>query len=330
MGNQQSRNGLQFCTSTEALATRFMVDKDFRIKYYPSQTKNTDFSKLSLQQRIKLCYKIDEFCSANEEKGYEESVIPVGHQNRMRDFNRQQQTQEELMGNPLKMHEFKIEKSIETHVDLEVKTEQERDACFAIMNGNLSSSLSTQLAPSETSSFPDETVCLKKYIDGNNNKIFNGISGKIFVRDDNQIVYSDYDGKKHCATYSKNNIEKCFPYGICFGGLIKTIWLTDEMERDMCFNQMLRIEKVGLDKEKKKTFKGLYGSVVIAADHEIIFTSLIGERITCLWDDEIRLVFPLGISGGGLARTIWFKEVDAMEDCFSAMKEKSKNRRPCK
>jgi len=52
------------------------------------------------------------------------------------------------------------------------------------------------------------------------------------------VVYTDIDGEKHRVNYSKYKIDKCFPHGICFGGIPRTIWLKDETERDLCFMLM--------------------------------------------------------------------------------------------
>jgi len=168
-------------------------------------------------------------------------------------------------------------------------------------------------------------ILLKHDINNSSIKVFAGITGKVCVDKDSQVHYSDYKGGEYCVRYTKNEIKKCFPYGICFGGLTKTIWLTNEMERDMCFACMQGIDDIGLEEKKEKTFAGLYGRVVLTLDKKVIFTSLIGERLFSCWDDQIRRVFPMGIRGGGLLKTIWFREMEDLENCFFAMKQMLKN-----
>jgi len=199
---------------------------------------------------------------------------------------------------------------------------EERDACFAQMTGNHSTSHAATTAKPEPHNVPYDTISSKK--DSSSIKVFTGISGKVYVDKDNHVEYTDYNGEKYCVGYIKNEIIKCFPNGICYGGLKKTIWLTSKVERDTCFAVMTG-EELDLEKQNEKTFPGLYGRVVLKADSKVIFTSLIGERITSDYDDEVRRVFPMGLRGGGLLKTIWFREMEDLEDCLCAMKQMLKN-----
>jgi len=234
------------------------------------------------------------------------------------------------------------------------KDVRDRDACFDKMTGDLPPSYVEKISnPAKYSlSITRE---------------FNGINGyKIVVHPDSRVFYYDIDGEKYSARYNRYKISKCFPHGICFGGLPKTIWLKDESERDRChvFMQMNREteeieepseekaliqsleekaltrkaddtkqrldEKVKDEREseenvpaEKKIFRGLYGNVVLKANHhEVEYTSLMGDRVSVVWYDPlmIRKVFPMGITDGGLTSTIWFSEMEDMENCLGAMK----------
>jgi len=154
-----------------------------------------------------------------------------------------------------------------------------------------------------------------KLTDDDQMKIFEGLNNtQVIVHAENLVLYTDLNKKKHCVTYNKRYIKKCFPKGICFGGLPKVIWFKNAMERDLCFMLM----QWNLDDETKPTAHeptvqnctGLYGSIVLHSDSQIEYTSLVGDRIKCFYEpSEILETFPMGISYGNLPKTIWFQEV---------------------
>jgi len=368
MGNQHSRDGPLLCSTTpHPLATRFMVDKDFRVDYITTKTRNTEVMRLTKQRQL-----------------------PVVHQQRMRDSCSQQQKQEESVEisakgpdmskilkinlqyhvEPVEVNEKKIGKvsvfeglfgdvsvlpcEFVNYTDsvgnvfrekydsekvqktfpmgisfgglsksLWFKAVEERDVCFDTMTGIHPPSYADVMANPEKYNVPEWVVHSEKDDDSCNIKVFDGIQGNdVVVYKDKHVDYTDLDGVKHSVSYNPRNIQKCFPHGICFGGLDRTIWLTDEIERDLCFMLMQFIGEVKHEKEEEKTFPGLYGSVILK-ENQVTFTSLVGERITAEWYDakSICRVFPMGISGGGLPHSIWFKEMSEMEDCFKAMEQ---------
>jgi len=198
------------------------------------------------------------------------------------------------------------------------KNIDDRDACFDTMIGDLPPSYDEVMANPEKYNIPDCLIPPKKKKNSCNFTVFDGIQGNdVVVYKGNHVKYTDLDGVKHSVSYKRDYIKKCFPHGICFGGLDRTIWLSDEIERDLCFMLM---QVVGEKKEKEETFPGLYGTVVLR-DSEVSFTSLVGERIQGAWynSKSIQRVFPMGISGGGLPHAIWFKEMGDLENCFKAM-----------
>jgi len=164
-------------------------------------------------------------------------------------------------------------------------------------------------------------------VDDDNMKVFEGINGtNVIVHSDNIVLYTDINKKKHCVTYNKHNIRKCFPKGICFGDLPKAIWFTDEMERDLCFMLMqwnMEDESNAIpEKSSSQRFVGLYGNVVLHADSQIEFTSLTGEHFKCFYEpSDISEIFPQGISYGRLPKTIWFRDVAERKKCIKAMRE---------
>lgn len=164
-------------------------------------------------------------------------------------------------------------------------------------------------------------------VDDDNMKVFDGINGtNVIVHSDNIVLYTDINKKKHCIAYNKHNIRKCFPNGICYGGLPKAIWFTNEMERDLCFMLMqwnMEDESNAIPEESSaQRFTGLYGNVVLHADSQIEFTSLTGDHFKCFYEpSDIREIFPLGISYGRLPKTIWFRDVAEIKKCMEAMRK---------
>lgn len=372
MGNQQSHGGPQFCSiRPNPLATRFMVDKDFRVNYTSFKTQNTESMRLTEQRQL-----------------------GVVRQQRMPDSGRQQQVQEEsidmLLRGPVTLKKPTINMQVKEEPDAWVwvdakeiskacvfegifgtisltangfvqytdinatdffekyesdtiqktfpmgisfgglskslwfKNGDERDECFEIMAKNLPHFYASVIANPENYNVPGWLIPPKKNEDSSSMKVFDGIQGNdVVVYQNDTVQYTDLDGIKHSVVYKRHAIQKCFPQGICFGGLDRVIWLTDEIERDLCFTFMQVTGEFKEEKEEVITFPGLYGSVVLK-EEKLNFTSLVGERITAVCYDpkSIYRVFPLGISGGGLPYSIWFKDINFMENCFNAMEQK--------
>jgi len=196
---------------------------------------------------------------------------------------------------------------------------EERDACFGIMTKDFPPCTAAMSNPSHHS------VPNMKYKEAKDVKEFDGLQGDVFVHQDGCVVYTDLNGEQHFVNYANDKIQKCFPNGICFGGLPKAIWLKDNTERDQCYKQMQLVGQSVEEEEKtvEKTFPGLYGNVTLRSFSEVKFTSLAGAQVTAVRYDTkmIRRVFPMGISGGGLPSTIWFREMEDREDCINAMME---------
>jgi len=158
-----------------------------------------------------------------------------------------------------------------------------------------------------------------------NIKVFDGLKGRnVIVHADNIVLYTDINGEKYCVEYDPNEIKKCFPCGITWGGLPKSIWFNDGVERDLCF-ELMKWNKEESEKmeetTKKEVFQGLYGNVSILPDSQIEYTSLTGAKITTYFEpDEIAEVFPLGISYGRLPKTVWFTDPSMRTKCLETMR----------
>jgi len=368
MGNQQSRDGPLLCTTTpHPLATRFMVDKDFRVDYITTKTRNTEVMRLTKQRQLRVVHQQRMRDSWSQQQKQEESVeiSPKGPDMlKMPKINLEYHVEPEKVsekesgkvsvfeglfgdvsvlysevvnytdsvGNVFheKYDSEKIQKTFPMGISfgglsksLWFKAVEERDACFDNMTGIQPPSYAEVMANPEKYNIPEWMLHSEKDDDSCNIKVFDGIQGNdVVVYKDKHVDYTDLDGVKHSVSYNRHHIQKCFPHGICFGGLPRTVWLTDEIERDLCFMLMQFIGHVKHEKDDEKTFPGLYGSVILK-DNQVSFTSLVGERITAEWYDakSIYRVFPMGISGGGLPNSIWFKEMSDMEDCFEAMEQ---------
>jgi len=165
--------------------------------------------------------------------------------------------------------------------------------------------------------------------DDDDMKVFEGLNEtNVIVHSDNLVLYTDLDKNKHCVSYSNRSIEKCFPKGIRSGGLPRTIWFSDEMERDLCFMLMQwnmneeDIDGTPLESPTQK-YNGLYGGVVLHPDSQIGYTSITGDNIKCFYEpNDIVETFPKGISYGRLPKTIWFREVEERKKCIEAMRRK--------
>jgi len=164
--------------------------------------------------------------------------------------------------------------------------------------------------------------------DDDNIKIFEGLNKtNVIVHSGNVVLYTDLNKNKHCVGYNKRYIKKCFPKGICFGGLPKVIWFKDPLERDLCFTLMQRNMDEDTDEYRQNTptqkYTGLYGRVVLHSDSQIEYTSLTGDSVKCFYEpSDILETFPMGISFGRLPKTIWFRHVEEREKCIEAMRSK--------
>jgi len=362
MGNQQSQDGPQFCsTKPHPLASRFMVDKAFRVDYTPLKTKNTQVMRVPKEEQL-VIHRQQVSNTGTEQQIQEEYVdVPVKQPGMLKIQKKNlhdelahlvnQQTNVNKCGNMFRgiygdIHllpsGFVVYKDMAGHLYREeydskriqkifpmgiscagitkilwFKDIEDRNACFDTMNGDLPPSYEEVIANPEKYNIP--VLLPPKWKRASCNfEMFAGIQGNdVVVYKGNHVNYTDLDGVKHSSSYRKDYIKKCFPKGICFGGLERTIWLADEAERDRCFMLM---QMGGEKKEEGNNFPGLYGTVVLKKN-KVSFTSLVGERILASWYDSksIRRVFPMGISGGGLPHSIWFKEMSDMENCFKAM-----------
>jgi len=194
------------------------------------------------------------------------------------------------------------------------KEPQERDLCFQCLSTD----------PVEIGSESDVVTVNEEAEDSH---VFAGIDGsKVFVYPDNRVVYTDIIGDVHNVSYKKSKIQKCYPNGICFGGLPKTIWLNEKTDQERCFFLMKQSQQeqqdLLIEKEEERMFTGIYGDVILKPDYEIEFTSLLGDRLTADYDPrKIRIVFPMGITSNTFPTTIWFEEMEECERCYNAMKE---------
>jgi len=163
--------------------------------------------------------------------------------------------------------------------------------------------------------------------DEDNMKVFEGINNtNVIVHSENIVLYTDLNRSKHCIPFNKHNIRKCFPNGICDGGLPRTIWFDEEMERDLCFMLMRWNMEEECNRKSEESpaqkFCGLYGSVVLHTDSQIEFSALSGERVKCFYEpSQIKETFPKGISYGRLSKSIWFRDVEEREKCIEAMRK---------
>lgn len=359
MGNQQSQDGPQFCSTTpHPLAARFMVDKAFRVDYVTLKTKNTEVMRIPKQQLVTHRQRVSN--TGTEQQIQEEYIDVLVKQPEMLTIEKKNlQDEEEWAYQQAKVNEsgimfqgmygdvlllpsgFVVYKDIAGYhyrEEYDPKRTQkifpkgiscagitkilwfkdltDRNACFDTMIGDLPPSYDEVMANPEKYNIRD--LPPPKWKKGSCNfKVFDGLQGsEVVVYKGNHVKYTDLDGVKHSSNYQKDYIKKCFPQGICFGGLDRTIWLADEAERDRCFLLM----QMGGGTEEEKNYPGLYGTVILKKN-EVSFTSLVGERIQAAWYDSqsIQRVFPMGISGGGLPHSIWFKEMGDMENCFNAM-----------
>jgi len=344
MGNNQVL-GLQACSADNSdLAERFMVDKDFRIDYRTTK-HNMEFQS-SHQRGSVQRQQIILFDTCQEQEPEEVVKMPkekVETQVFVDAMNvnvRSKTNFEGLYGNVKLLEDGfvqyqdchgitygeafdpkKITRSFPSGISLGGLTKSiwfkdvaERDNCFA----GMSKAAEMKIVEPAKTNFKCER-------ENANYEVFKGINGnEVVLYHVNRVEYTDIYGQRHSVSYKREWIKKCFPSGICFGGLPTTIWLDDERQRDKCFNCMkcheLHDDNLNEKREEEKLFDGLYGDVVLKADNEVEFTSLTGEQVTCSYNPrEIRQVFPMGISSVAIPSTIWFSEMKDCESCYREM-----------
>jgi len=345
MGNQQVL-GLQACSAANSdLVERFMVDKDFRIDYRTVK-QNMEFQprqQLGSVQRQQIIL-LDTSQQQEPEEIVKMPQQKIGTQVLAESKNVQVKSKtvfEGLYGNVkltddgfvqyedsrgMKYSEpfdpKRITKSFPSGISCGGLTKSvwfkdvaERDGCFAGMSN------ATKLENAEPAKLKFEGEG-----DNANYDVFNGIQGnQVVLYPVNRAEYTDIHGQRRCVSYNSSRIKKCFPSGICFGGLPSAMWLNDEFQRDKCFNCMKNQEQQEEDlhqKEEEKSFTGLYGVVALKADYEVEFTTLMGDKVICSYDPRrIRKVFPMGITSMSIPSTIWFSEMNDCESCYREMKK---------
>lgn len=192
--------------------------------------------------------------------------------------------------------------------------------CSSPVSGFAASSLSYSLLDAETEtedeSDPDDHI-----------KVFEGLGGmQVIVHEDNLVLFTDINGNKHCQNYNPHSLHKVFPSGISGGGLPKSIWFDESQERDLCYalmqwNMDEVDESIEVEPEPQE-FTGLYGMVTLKHNGEIEYTSLTGENVVSTFDPEtLAPTFPMGISYGGLPKTIWFDSPEDRQTALKAMRE---------
>jgi len=339
MGNQQ---GLQLCTThhDDLLTERFMVDKDFRINY-----KNTEIfpgKQLGLvqhQQRV-----VNVACQEQEPEETLKVQLPKSEIKiamEATDFHVLDQKLFKGLFGDIKLlvdgfvqyidctgrercdvyDRAEIRKTFPLGISLGGLTKSlwfkeawDRDLCFEYMSAN----------PVVVDSETDVDTDYEEAEDKLDYEVFAGFEGnEVVVYPDNRVVYTDIDGETHNVIYKTSKIQKCFPKGICFGGLPRTIWFNEERDQERCFFRMRNLQQDDLsEEEENRMFTGLYGDVVLKPDYEIEFTSLLGKRLSSYYDPrKIRKVFPMGIASNTFPTTIWFEEMEECESCFKAMSE---------
>jgi len=346
MGNNQVL-GLQACSSDNSdLAERFMVDKDFRIDY--CKTKNNMDFKPRQHRGYSQCQQIL-IPDTNQEQEPEELLTMPKQKVGMQVFVEAENVQvknktvfDGLYGSVKLLEDGfvqyqdshgltygeafdpkKVKKSFPSGISMGGLTKSiwfkdvaDRDDCFV----GMSRAANLKVVEPARTNFEGEK-------DNANYEVFKGIMGnEVVLYPVNRVEYTDIHGQRHSVSYKNAWIKKCFPSGICFGGLPSTMWLKDERQRDKCFNCMKNQEQhdedLNVKEEEEKSFTGLYGDVHLKADYEVEFTSLTGELVTSSYDPrKIRKVFPMGITSIAIPSTIWFSEMEDCESCFQEMKK---------
>jgi len=357
MGNRQGL-GVQLCsTENDLLTERFMVDKDFRIDY-KSGMRNME--RLPMQEKCFTQHQQRAACVNSQQQEPEDFVeVPVVKmefpqtqklQNVMEVQESQEKIFEGVFGNLIlqangtvqymdgngnkykeKFDREGIRKTFPMGISLGgltkslwFKNTAERDTCYDDMT-NVRNIANSQLINHSSGHEPE---CLEGEKKHENKKsiVFNGIHGNdVIVYMTNDVMYTDLDGRKHHVSYKMSKIKKCYPSGICFGGLPRTLWLDNEREREQCYIVMKNCceEKNQLGNvETERVFEGLYGSVVLKPDYEVTFNTLRGDKLECSYDPrKVRKVFPMGISSVTFPSNIWFEDMADCERCFQSMKE---------
>merc|ERR1719193_1621677 len=73
-------------------------------------------------------------------------------------------------------------------------------------------------------------------------------------------------------------------------------------------------------KDEFSVFNGLFGNVIINNDGLVLYTDIAGGKHCEDYDcDDIEKIFPMGISHGGLSKSIWFRNAEERDNCFNLM-----------
>jgi len=188
--------------------------------------------------------------------------------------------------------------------------------------GFAASSLSYQLMDVTESETEEESDNPDDHI-----KVFEGLDGmQVIVHEDNLVLFTDINGDKHCQNYNPHHLRKVFPLGISGGGLPKSIWFEEAQERDLCFALMQwnmdEVDEAEIVEPPVQEFMGLYGDVTLKHNGEIEYTSFTGEPVKTTFEpDTLQPTFPLGISFGGLPKTIWFDNSENRQKALEAMRK---------
>jgi len=191
-----------------------------------------------------------------------------------------------------------------------------------------------------------------------NMQCYEGLFGNVIIHDNGLALYTDINGEKYCEDFEADGLIKTFPLGISDGGLTKSIWFNDVIERDECFDAMTKklkekdappsynevvqnpekyalseqddvevdlneteSEEEGEEDDHVKVFEGLGGmQVIVHEDNLVLFTDINGEKHCRAYDPRsLQKTFPSGISGGDLPKSIWFEEEQERDLCFALM-----------
>jgi len=175
-----------------------------------------------------------------------------------------------------------------------------------------------QQLPALETEAQDDTQAIQQSMRENSMRCFEGLFGNVIIHDNGLALYTDINGEKYCEDFDADGIIKTFPLGISDGGLTKSIWFNDVIERDECFDAMTsklqgskdappsyeqvmsEPEKYALplpepevqvdleeteseeeedDDDHVKVFEGLGGmQVIVHEDNLILFTDINGDK----------------------------------------------------
>jgi len=103
------------------------------------------------------------------------------------------------------------------------KNEVERDSCFKRMMQR------------------GDDIPKRRYHHVLEDQKFSGFYGSVLLHPDSQIEFTSISGQRVKCYYEPNEIRECFPKGISYGRLEKTIWFQTTYERKKCIDAMRRM-----------------------------------------------------------------------------------------